>query len=382
VRAAENGMATSTALALDEPLSSLATGAAHDLRNLLFVIRAHCDRLAAAVPEQDPHRADLDAIQDAVDRGALLASQLVTAGRTRARSRPADVNETIRALEALIQRLVGDRVTVTMRLSQASWPVTANRVQIEQVVMNLAINARDAMSDGGCLTIATENRTLGGAAAGQAAQFVVIEVTDTGAGIEPSIQDRVFEPYFTTKGNKGTGVGLATVRAIALLNGGHVEMITSPGFGTTMRVVLPRRPEAPVASAPAGPRRTVPIARRRILLIENERAIRDYLQRCLTAEGYQVDTASGGAEALGFCDPLLPAADVIVTDINLPDLAGPVVASQLRAAWPGVGLVFISGDSERLAELGDGSRVPVLAKPFTTMELLAAVRAVLSGQGM
>jgi DNA-binding response OmpR family regulator len=126
----------------------------------------------------------------------------------------------------------------------------------------------------------------------------------------------------------------------------------------------------------------VPIARRRILLIENERAIRDYLQRCLTAEGYQVDTASGGAEALGFCDPLLPAADVIVTDINLPDLAGPVVASQLRAAWPGVGLVFISGDSERLAELGDGSRVPVLAKPFTTMELLAAVRAVLSGQGM
>ena len=371
-------MATSPAAVIDASLSSLTTGAAHDLRNLLFVIRAHSERLLEALSAQDAYRADVDAIRDAADRGAILAAQLVTSGRAHTPFKPADVGETIRGIEPLVRRLVGGQVVVSTHIAPALWPVTANSVQLEQIVMNLAINARDAMSGGGCLTVAAENRTLGGATAGQPSQFVVISVSDTGHGIDPAIQDRIFDPYFTTKGSEGTGVGLATVRAIALLNGGHVEMTTSPGSGTTMRVVLPRAFVGSTGSTETiGSAKAAGTARCRVLLVENERAIREYLQRSLAAAGYEVHAAASGAEALAFSEPLMPAADVIVTDVQLPDLGGPVVASRLREVWPEVGVVFISGDGDRLRELGERNDVPVLAKPFTTAQLVNAVRAAL-----
>jgi two-component system cell cycle sensor histidine kinase/response regulator CckA len=371
-------MATSTASALDAGLSNLATGAAHDLRNVLFVIRAHCEQLLASTPPQDPRREGLDAIKDAIDRGARLASQLVANGRSNARAQVVDVNETIRGIEPLVRRLVGDRVSVSTSLSRTPWLVPANAVQVEQIVMNLAVNARDAMPDGGRLTIATESRTLTGAGPGQPSQFVVIAVTDNGHGIDPAIQDRVFEPYFTTKGSQGTGVGLATVRAIALLNGGHVEMATSPGDGTTVRVVMPRARAGAEPPASSASTTTMPGRRERILLVENERAIRDYLLRSLIAEGYDVETASSGAEALSLCDSPRPAVDVVVADVHLPDLDGPSVASRVRAVWPSVGLVFISGDGEGLGAIAGREGVPVLAKPFTTAQLMTAVRSALT----
>src|SRR5262245_56706925 len=371
-------MATPPTTAIDAPIQSLATGAAHDLRNVLFVIRAHCERLIDAIAPDDPRREEVDAIKDAVDRGASLASELVQSGRESRRMRPLDVNAAIRGIEPLIKRLVGDGVAMSLRLSATSWPVTANGVQLEQVVMNLAVNARDAMPDGGVLTIATENRTLTGAGVGQPSQFLVISVTDTGIGIDPAVENRIFEPYFTTKGSRGTGVGLTTVRAIAMLNGGHVEVSTVRGEGTTMRVVLPRAhavaPEPDVeqpAVVQAG-------AQKRILLVENERPIRENLQRCLTAEGYEVQAAANGAEALNLCEPPLPSVDLVVADVHLPDIGGPAVASRLRAVWPHVGLVFISGDGEGLGDLGDEGRVPVLAKPFTTAQLVTAVRSALA----
>jgi two-component system, cell cycle sensor histidine kinase and response regulator CckA len=367
-------MATSTVPALDAALSSLATGAAHDLRNVLFLIRAHSEQLLAATPAQDPRREDLDAIKDAADRGAQLAAQLVRAGRDSAAPQPVDVNQVVRGIEPLIRRLVGERITVTTSLSSTPWLVTANAVQIEQIVMNLSINARDAMPDGGRLRIETESRTMSGAGPGPSSQCVAISVTDSGHGVDPAVQDRIFEPYFTTKGAQGTGVGLATVRAIALLNGGHVEMTTSPGEGTTVRVVLPR------AAAAAVPRAAAPEARghgERILLVENERAIRDYLLRCLMAEGYQVQAAASGAEALSFCDAPRAAVDVVVADVHLPDIDGPAVASRIRAVWPNVGLVFMSGDGEGLGAIGSREGVPVLAKPFTTAQLVTAVRSAL-----
>jgi two-component system, cell cycle sensor histidine kinase and response regulator CckA len=371
-------MATPPTTAIDTPIESLATGAAHDLRNVLFVIRAHCERLIDATSQEDSRREDLEAIKDAVERGASLASELVQAGRGPRRMRPLDVNQAIRGIEPLVGRLVGDRVTVTLRLSASSWPVTANSVQLEQVVMNLAVNARDAMPEGGGLTIATENRTLTGAGVGQPSQFVVVSVTDTGLGVDPAVADRIFEPYFTTKGNRGTGVGLATVRAIAMLNGGHVEMSTVPGQGTTMRVVLPRAHAAPQPPDAERPAAATDGAQKRILLVENERAIREYLQRCLTAEGYEVQAAASGAEALNLCEPPLPSVDLVVTDVHLPDIGGPAVASRLKAVWPHMGLVFISGDGEGLGDLTDQGRVPVLAKPFTTAELVTAVRSALA----
>jgi two-component system cell cycle sensor histidine kinase/response regulator CckA len=369
-------MATPTVSALDAALSSLATGAAHDLRNVLFLIRAQTEQLLAATPPHDPRREELDAIRDAAERGAQLASQLVTAGRDSAASQPVDVNQVVRGMEPLIRRLVGERVTVSTSLASTPWLVTANAVQIEQIVMNLSVNARDAMPDGGCLRIETESRTTSGAGPGQSSQCVVISVTDNGHGVDPAVQDRIFEPYFTTKGAQGTGVGLATVRAIALLNGGHVELATTPGEGTTVRVVLPRAAATatPGAARPAAPARG---HGERILLVENERAIRDYLLRCLMAEGYDVQTAASGAEALSFCDSPRPAVDVVVADVHLPDIEGPAVASRLRAVWPNVGLVFMSGDGEQLGAIGSREGVPVLAKPFTTAQLVTAVRSAL-----
>jgi two-component system cell cycle sensor histidine kinase/response regulator CckA len=287
------------------------------------------------------------------------------------------VHRAILGIEPLVRRLVGDGVSVSLCLSATSWPVTANAVQIEQIVMNLAVNARDAMPQGGRLTIATENRTLSGTGAGRPAEFVVISVTDSGHGIDPSIQDRIFEPFFTTKGSGGSGVGLATVRAIAVLNGGHVETVTTAGAGTTMRVVLPRalEPAGPPGSAETG--RTVGQARRRVLLVENEPAIRDYLRRCLAAEGYDVQVAATGAEALLRSEPPLPAVDIVIADVYLPDLGGPAVAGRLRSVWPDVGLVLMSGEADSVADLGARTGIPMLAKPFTIAELMAAVRAAL-----
>jgi two-component system, cell cycle sensor histidine kinase and response regulator CckA len=375
-------MGTPAIPATDTPLSSLAAGAAHDLRNVLFVISAHCERLLTTVADGDPRSEDLHAIADAAAHGAALAREVVTGAQEQERSSgPIDINDVIRGIEPLIRRLVGEHITVGTSFSEGAWAVTANAVQIEQVVMNLAVNGRDAMPGGGSLLITTENRSV--TATGQASEFVVIAVTDTGVGIDPAVQARIFEPYFTTKGpSGGTGVGLATVRAIALLNGGYVELSTSVGTGTTVRLVLPRGALTP--DRPADRRNLHPVAAptvqsqgKRILLVENERAIRDYLHRCLSAQGYDVQVASSGAEALEMCESPRLRVDAVVTDVHLPDITGPTVASRLRAQWPDVGVVFMSGGVEILDDLSESGTVPVLAKPFTASELVTAVRTAL-----
>ncbi len=366
--------------ATETPLPGLAAGAAHDLRNVLFVISAHCERLLGTVAPGDPHGEDLHAIRDAVEHGTALAREIVSSAQGQGARAPVDINDVIRGIEPLVMRLVGDGVTVATSLTECPWAVTANAVQIEQVVMNLAVNGRDAMPGGGDLLIRTENRTVIGA--GTASQFVVISVTDTGVGIDPAVEERIFEPYFTTKGpSGGTGVGMATVRAIAVLHGGHVELSTSVGAGTTVRLVLPRGALTPDGQED---RRNIqltadtPEAGKRILLVENERAIQDYLQRSLSAEGYDVQVASSGAEALRLCDLPQMHVDAVITDVHLPDITGPNVASRLRAQWPDVGVVFMSGGVEILADLSESGTVPVLAKPFTASELVTAVRTALS----
>jgi two-component system cell cycle sensor histidine kinase/response regulator CckA len=365
---------------LEAPLTSLAAGAAHDLRNVLFVISAHSERLISGAPPGDPRLEDLRAIRDAATRGATLAREIVVTARDQARPKLVDVNAVIRGIEPLVRRLAGERVIVTVAPGRSAWPVAANAVQLEQVVMNLVVNARDAMPDGGRVVISTENRTISGAGVGAAARFVVLSVADTGAGIDPAIEDRVFEPFFTTREQSGgTGVGLATVRAIALLNGGQVELSTCPGAGTTVRVVLPRGEAPPQEAAGVRGRSPKPGVGTRILLVENERAIRDFLARSLTAEGYEVRAASSGAEALTLADPGATPADLILTDVNLPDMNGSDVARRIRARWPASAVVFISGAGEALHRLSEAG-LPVLAKPFTASQLVSAVQAVLAGR--
>jgi len=369
---------------LIEPVEGMATrlaaGAAHDLRNLLFVVTAHCHRLLAAAEPGHPWSEDLHAIQDAADRCTTLAGQIVAEARIFEQpSRALDVNAVVLGVEPLLTQLVGDAVALRLRLSPNAWPVSANTVQIEQVLLNLVVNARDAMPGGGTLIVSTENRAVTGAAPGQPSQFVVIAVTDTGTGIEPAVQERMFEPYFTTKApGAGTGVGLATVRNIALIHAGHVEVSTAPGQGTTFRVVLPRA-AADVSTPPARRAASDGVSPSlRILLVAQEPAACEFLRNSLEHDGHQVAVVANGAEAIGWSGTTDRPADVIVASLFLSDLNGLDVAGRLREIWPGAGVVFLSDGFDPIGDLPEGA--PVLVKPFTAAAVTTAIRRA-TGQG-
>jgi CheY-like chemotaxis protein len=253
------------------------------------------------------------------------------------------------------------------------WPVTANSIQIEQIVMNLVVNARDAMPDGGELRITTENRMITGAVLGQPSHFVVLSVSDTGIGIAPDVQERMFEPYFTTKGSRGTGVGLATVRNIAMLHGGHVEVTTAPGHGTTIRVILRARrcPVQPVR-VPAREEPRTPTVSLRILVVESDPAAREFLRTCLTEDGHQVAVAGNGADAIGWYRTSDSPLDVLVTDLFLPDVNALEMATLLREQSPDLRLVLLSDGQDVVAD--EPNDVPVVVRPFTAAALLQAVR--------
>jgi CheY-like chemotaxis protein len=233
------------------------------------------------------------------------------------------------------------------------------------------------MPGGGELRIVTENRSITGAALGQPSHFVVLSVSDTGTGIDPAVQERMFEPYFTTKASRGgTGVGLATVRNIALLHAGHVEVSTAPGQGTTFRVVLPRAPLA--ASSPVIPlaleSSASPAAR--VLLVEAEPANRSFLAKCLREEGHQVSVVENGAEALGWVQTSGSPVDVLITDLFLPDISGLDVATRFRERWPGLGVVFLSDGHGISDEAADD--IPLVIKPFTAPDLSRAMRRAMA----
>ena len=360
--------------------TKVAAGAAHDLRNLLFVVSAHAHRLLAAAENGHPWRDDIRSIQEAADRCTELASQILAEARMLDQpARPIDVNAVIAGVEPLLTQMVGDRVRLITTLSPSVWPITANSVQIEQIVMNLAVNARDAMPSGGDLHISTENRTITGTVLGQPSHFVVLSVSDTGTGIDPAVQERMFEPYFTTKGESGTGVGLATVRNIALLHAGHVEVATAPGQGTTFRVVLPRAPMATATPSTAPVDRATGVPdRARVLLVEHEPLNRSLLTECLREQGHEVSVVQNGAEALGWSQTSAAPVDVLITDLFLPDLNGLDVATRLRDHWPGLGVVFLS-DGHGICD-GDVADVPLVTKPFTATDLKHAMNRAMASR--
>lgn len=368
----------------EETLPQLAVGVAHDLRNVLFVVNAHCNRLSESLEPGDPRLDDVRAITSAVDRGADLARQFLATTRGRATAgMPVAVNEVITGIEPLLRRLVGDRTEVATLLQRDLWSTTATRTQIEQIVMNLVVNARDAMPAGGRLLISTENRSVAMPGQPGPAQYVAVIVTDTGVGMDADVQARMFDIYFTTKGSEGTGVGLSTVRAIAMLHDGHVEVSSVPGEGTTVRVVLPRAGHSRPAMAPTrlvgGD--AVALGRgERVLLIDDEPAVRDMLVRSLEAHGYDPVVASNGTEALALCDQADALLDLLVTDVNLPDIHGCDVARTLRARMPGLRVVFISGEGTKTRDVATSTGSPVLTKPFSISEFTRVVRRALDSR--
>jgi PAS domain S-box-containing protein len=365
-----------------EAIGRLAGGIAHDFNNLLTIIFGNA-HLLRQLPADSPDFPQLiDDIHDAADRAAALTRQLLTFSR-RQPSRPEviDLNEVVAGLGGLLRRLLGERISVRAQVASESIRVRADRGQIEQVVMNLAVNARDAMPGGGTLTIVTSSVTLTAGPGNTATRLARLTVSDTGVGMTDEVKARIFEPFFTTKDpGKGTGLGLATVYGIVEQAGGSIEVESAPGAGSTFRIGLPwcdalPRPSAitssrcPHATGMSGGGRTV-------LLTEDEDGIRKLARYTLESDGYTVIEAENAESAI----PLLRSdrpIDLLVTDLVMPGMDGRELASQVRIAHPDVAVVFISGyvpDAHRLEGLPGALFLP---KPFNPADLVKiAERAV------
>jgi PAS domain S-box-containing protein len=365
-----------------EAVGRLAGGVAHDFNNLLTIILGYTDILRASAP-QDADRQHLESIRAAASSASDLTRQLLAFSRKQIlMPQIVDLNAIVERMLSLLTRLLGEDIVVEMQLADPLHMVEADPGQLEQVIVNLCVNARDAMAAGGRLTIVTANVELSadeaslidGLAAGP---HVAMRVVDTGVGIDPAVQARIFEPFFTTKEPaKGTGLGLATVYGILRQSGGSVSVQSQPGAGTAFTILLPRaEPRAalqPAAQAsPRGGSET-------ILVVEDEPEVRDIIRLFLGAEGYVVLQAASGLDALRVC-VLNPRLDLVITDVIMPDMGGPELVTRLATSMPTVRVLMMSGYTDD-AMLKRGTHEPgrgILQKPFTREGLLEAVRGVL-----
>jgi two-component system cell cycle sensor histidine kinase/response regulator CckA len=357
-----------------EAIGRLAGGVAHDFNNLLTIISGNV-HLIRHLPEGDPEFPQLlDDISDASDRAAALTRQLLTFSRKQP-TRPVvlDLNEVVTGLASMLRRLIGERITVRTQLSPNQVRVRADRGLVEQVLMNLAVNAKDAMPDGGVLSISTSEIVGMG-------RFAQLAITDTGVGMTDEVKRHLFEPFFTTKDiGKGTGLGLATVYGIVEQAGGGIEVESAPGAGATFTIRLPWC-DAPAKSSMLTGATNITIRpavdRRSVLLVEDEDRVRKLVRFTLEGQGYVVTEASGGEAALR----LLTAdrvIDVLVTDLVMPGIDGRELAARVRALRPDVGVVFISGyvpDHRRLEGLPGALFLP---KPFAPLDLVKTVARAL-----
>jgi CheY-like chemotaxis protein len=347
----------------------LAGGIAHDFNNLLTVISGYADLLGGSFAQGDARLADLEQIRGAAHRASLLTRQLLAFSRKQVlRPEVLNLNAVVREVAGLIRRLIGEDVQLALEIASAPIPILVDRTQLEQVLMNLAVNARDAMPMGGRLTIRTER-------AGETARLVV---TDTGIGMSPEIVERAFEPFFTTKETgKGTGLGLSTVYGIVRQSGGTVTIDSAPNAGTTFTVSLPVVEETGAPQPAAKEER--PRGTETILFVEDERQVRELVSQVLSRLGYTVLVASDGASALKIARERGRGIDLLLTDVVMPQMSGPEVFSRVSAAMPGIGVLYVSGYTGD-AVLRHGiteEGVPFLQKPFTALALARKVREVL-----
>ena len=355
-----------------ESMGRLAGGVAHDFNNLLTAITGYTD-LAIDRAAGDPGLLeDLTEIQRAADRAADLTRQLLAFGRRQVRSpQPLDLGTVVTDVEPMLRRLLGDAVGLQIRHEASTPPVFADPGQLEQVVVNLAMNARDAMPDGGTLTIATYPRTRDGLAC------AALEVSDSGVGMGAETRARAFEPFFTTRPD-GVGLGLASVYGIVAQSDGTVEVTSEPGRGSTFTVVLPASDAAaaePSATEPDG----VAAGSETILLVEDEEVVRSLAARVLEEQGYRVLASRDGHEALEVADTYEGEIDVLLTDVAMPGLRGHEVADRIAAARPGIRVVFMSGyaDETLLGRVAEGDSF-LLEKPFSSAALTRKLREALA----
>jgi len=364
-----------------EAVGRLAGGIAHDFNNLLTVILSYTDLLLGEMLPGDTHRGDVDEISKAAQRAAALTQQLLAFGRKQRLDRKVLVlDDLLRNIGAMIERVVGPTVSLAWKLDAPLLTVNADPGSLEQVVMNLAINARDAMPDGGVLTVATSRVQLTEPSQPSlpAGAYVRLSTTDSGAGMSPATLARIFEPFFTTKETKGTGLGLAMVLGIVEQSGGAVCVDSTIGSGSTFAVYLPVVAES-TRSATAYPPTSQPArGTETILLVEDEDAIRLVAATILRRLGYAVLVAADAADALGLSARTTTPIDLLLTDVVMPNMSGVELAERLVVARPGLKVLCMSGFMEegivrRVTDHGYG----FLQKPFNSERLILRVREVL-----
>ena len=366
-----------------EAVGSLAGGVAHDFNNLMSVVLSYVGFVTESLPADDPRRADLAEVQKAAERAAVLTRQLLAFGRKQVlEPMPLNLNEVATGLEKMLRRIIGEDVTLVYKLDPELGLAMADPGQIEQVVMNLVGNARDAMPNGGSLTVETGNvefdaEQVAGLSEGS---YVMLSVSDSGTGMDDATKDRMFEPFFTTKEvGKGTGLGLPTAYGIAKQSGGNVTVYSELGVGTTVRVYLPRTLlPAPTVAERAADHELVE-GHETILVVEDEAGVRKSTARILRAAGYTVLTAENGVDALCRFDAHEGRINLVLTDVIMPKMDGATLANELADKWPQTHVLFMSGYSGD-AIVHKGILDPgtdFIGKPFKAADLTRKVRLLL-----
>ncbi len=373
-----------------ETVGKLAGGIAHDFNNVLTAIIGFSDLLLANHRPSDPSFQDIMNIKQNANRAAGLVRQLLAFSRRQTlRPQVLQLSDLLSDITILLTRLLGENVKLEVVHGRDVWPIKADLNQLEQVIINLAVNGRDAMPGGGTMTIRTSNLPAADVSRYAyrplpAADYVLLEVQDTGTGMSAEIQERIFEPFFSTKEvGKGTGLGLSTVYGIVKQTGAHIFLDSQEGKGTTFRVFIPRHipAEGEMPAVAAAPQAEIAdlTGTANILLVEDEEAVRAFAARALASRGYQVFEAASGVEALEVMEEAGGKIDLVVSDVVMPELDGPSLLRELRKTRPELKIIFVSGYAEEAfrKNLPEGETFRFLPKPFSLKELAIAVKETL-----
>ena len=367
-----------------EAVGRLASGIAHDFNNLITVLIGYTDELLEHVPPGSEARHLAESVRRATDRAAALTQQLLSFSRRHtAVTNRVDLNRLITGMEDMLRRLLGPQITINLALQPDLAMITADESQVSQVIMNLAVNARDAMPKGGTLTVTTANVVLGDEHLDMIpGPHVLLTVEDTGHGMSSEVRDRLFEPFFTTKAlGHGTGLGLSMVQGIVRRCGGQIQLDSEPGAGTRFRVYFPGETRGDVVPAPAAPRQAAAGARGDglILLAEDDASVRRLVASELTRRGFTVMEAEDGRAALELLTREKAHVDILVTDVVMPRLNGAELAKEAARVQPGIKILFISGHPERAGRGLDPTGVTnLLMKPFTADTLAARIKELMT----
>jgi len=365
-----------------ESIGRLAGGVAHDFNNLLTIIGGHADLALLKLSDEDPLRPDVEEILKTANRAGNLTRQLLAFSRKQViEPEIIDLNSTISDMKRMLTRIIGEDISLITETADDLWNVKADPGQIEQVVVNLAVNARDAMPDGGTLRLATANVVLDREYAAthlevEPGNYVLLEVSDTGCGMDENVISRVFEPFFTTKPlGVGTGLGLATVYGIIRQSGGHITLESEVGRGSIFRIYLPKTDDTAAIRAPIDAKATRLTGTETILVVEDNEALRNSIFHTLKHFGYEVVMAADGDQAITMCKGLSGHVDLVLTDVIMPNLGGVELITLLKDVWPRIRVLLMSGYTD--AAIIPDPQTPYIQKPFRPQALAQRIREIL-----